>query len=129
MRPSRREPRATSRDVCAPVVEVGPGYTGLQCVDEDPPGRGPLAALVVGAATVPGAGPVLLLACDLPFVTEALLRRLASWDGDGTVVPVDRDGFVQPVCARYSRTRRSAGPGASWPTASGRSDPCCRTRT
>lgn len=88
--------------VCDPVVEVGPGYTTLTRVDEDPPGRGPLAALVAGAAAVPGSGPVLLLACDLPFVTEALLARLAAWPGSDTVVPVDRDGMVQPVCARYS---------------------------
>ncbi len=88
--------------VCDPVVEVGPGYSSLRRVDEDPPGRGPLAALVAGADAVGGTGPVLLVACDLPFVTEALLARLAGWEGTGTVVPVDRGGMVQPVCARYS---------------------------
>jgi molybdopterin-guanine dinucleotide biosynthesis protein A len=88
--------------ICDPVVEIGPGYTALARVIEDPPGQGPLAALVAGARAVPGTGPVLLLACDLPFVTEALLARLVDWPGSGTVVPVDRDGFVQPVCARYS---------------------------
>ncbi len=46
---------------------------------------------------------MLLLACDLPFVTEELLARLASWPGTGTIVPVDGEGVVQPVCARYSR--------------------------
>lgn len=90
------------RRVCDPVVEIGPGYSDLDRVDEDPPGRGPLAALVAGADAVDGAQPVLLLACDLPFVSEALLHRLASSPGTGTVVPIDRDGVVQPVCARYS---------------------------
>lgn len=89
--------------VCDPVVEIGPGYSTMPRVDEDPPGRGPLAGLVAGADAVGGTGPVLLLACDLPFVSEALLVRLASWPGAGTVVPVDRDGMEQPVCARYSR--------------------------
>jgi molybdopterin-guanine dinucleotide biosynthesis protein A len=89
--------------VCDPVVEVGPGYSGLRRVDEDPPGQGPLAALVAGADAVGGDGPVLLLACDLPFVTDVLLGRLANWDGDGTVVPVDETGTAQLVCARYSR--------------------------
>jgi molybdopterin-guanine dinucleotide biosynthesis protein A len=88
--------------VCDPVLEVGPGYTALPTVDEPEPGHGPLAALVAGADAAGGAGPVLLLACDLPFVTLELLVRLAGWPGDGTVVPVDRDGMVQPVCARYS---------------------------
>ncbi len=89
--------------VCEPVVEVGPGYSQLTRVSEDAPGCGPLAALVAGADAVGGTDPVLLLACDLPFVTEELVARLAAWPGAGTVVPVDRDGFVQPVCARYSR--------------------------
>ena len=97
--------------VCDPIVEIGPGYSTLPRVDEDPPGQGPLAALVINHATgvsfradaVGGSTPVLLLACDLPFVTEHLLSRLVDWPGTGTVVPVDRAGVVQPVCARYSR--------------------------
>jgi molybdopterin-guanine dinucleotide biosynthesis protein A len=88
--------------VCAPVVEVGPGYSGLPTVAEHPPGQGPLAALVAGADAVGDERGVLLLACDLPFVTEALLERIARWPGAGTVVPVDAEGVVQPVCARYS---------------------------
>jgi molybdopterin-guanine dinucleotide biosynthesis protein A len=88
--------------VCDPVLEVGPGYTALPRVDEPEPGRGPLAALVAGAEAAGATGPVLLLACDLPFVTRELLTRLAGWPGNGSVVPVDRSGMVQPVCARYS---------------------------
>ncbi len=88
--------------VCVPVLEVGPGYSGLATVAEPEPGRGPLAALVAGADAIGSATPVLLLACDLPFVTLALLTRLVEWPGTGTVVPVDREGVVQPVCARYS---------------------------
>ena len=43
-----------------------------------------------------------MLACDLPFVTVELLRRLATWPGTGSVVPVDGDGRMQTACARYS---------------------------
>jgi molybdopterin-guanine dinucleotide biosynthesis protein A len=86
--------RAAARllQVCDPVVEVGPGYSSLRRVDEDQPGRGPLAALVAGADAVGTGGPLLLLACDLPFVTEALLGRLVGWEGTDTVVPVDSAG-------------------------------------
>lgn len=87
--------------VCDPVLEVGPGYTALRIAPEEPPGRGPLAALVAGADTVPTPGPVVLLACDLLFA-DALVGRVASWPGVGTVVPVDGDDVPQPVCARYS---------------------------
>ena len=88
--------------VCRPVVEVGPGVTGIPWCREDPPGSGPLAALVAGAAALgPAAAPgVVLLACDLPAVDAAILSLLADWPGRSTVVPVAEDR-VQPVCARY----------------------------
>jgi molybdopterin-guanine dinucleotide biosynthesis protein A len=86
--------------VCDPVVEAGPGVTGLPCVREDPPGAGPLAALVAAAAALATAGPVVLLACDMPFVEEPVLRLLADRDGDATVIPV-ASGRLQLACARY----------------------------
>ncbi len=87
-------------EVCDPVIEVGSGATGLRCVREEPPGSGPLAALVAGARALRVQGPVLLLACDLPFVEPAVLRLLAAAPGVGTVIPrVDMQ--LQYVCARY----------------------------
>ncbi len=115
--------------VCEPVVEVGPGYSDLPRVDESSPGRGPLAALVAGADAVGDEHGMLLLACDLPFVTEALLGRLVRWPGPGTVVPVDADGALQPVCAAVlggdDRARRAGG----WPTDSGHCDRSSWART
>lgn len=86
---------------CDPVLEVGPGYTALPAVREEPPGGGPLAALVAGADALASAGPVVVLACDLLFAAD-LVRRVATWTGEASVVPVDGDGVRQPVCARYS---------------------------
>lgn len=85
--------------VCDPVLEVGPGVSGLRVVREDPPGAGPLAALVAGAAALQ-VEHVLLLAVDLPFVSAPLLALIADWPGDGAVVPVV-GGRPQHVCARY----------------------------
>jgi molybdenum cofactor guanylyltransferase len=87
---------------CDPVLEVGPGFTTLTTVLEEPPGQGPLAALVAGANALDRSGPLLLVACDLPFLSERLIDRLVDAPGDGAVVPVDRAGMAQPVCARYS---------------------------
>jgi molybdopterin-guanine dinucleotide biosynthesis protein A len=90
-------------EVCAPVLEVGPGLWRLRAVREDPPGQGPLAALGAGAAELSRlgyAGPVLLLAVDMPFVGADLLRLLAARPGPPTAVPV-ADGQPQPLCARY----------------------------
>jgi molybdopterin-guanine dinucleotide biosynthesis protein A len=47
---------------------------------------------------------VLVIACDLPFLTAPLLARLAGLAGDDhdAVVPRTRDGR-QPLCAVYAR--------------------------
>ncbi len=42
-----------------------------------------------------------MLACDLPLVTETVLRTLADWQGRHSVVPII-DGRPQPLCARWS---------------------------
>jgi molybdopterin-guanine dinucleotide biosynthesis protein A len=91
-------------DTVSPVVEVGPGYTQLPAVREDPPGDGPLAALVAGAdALRASAAPtrVVVLAVDLPFVEAAVVEWLVTHAAPESVVPVV-DGRSQPLCARYS---------------------------
>ena len=91
--------------VCAPVLEVGAGVSGLPAVREEPPGAGPLVALVAGVAALRERGSdhgVLLLAVDLPFVEPRLLEFLASTEpGEGVVVPLS-GGRRQPLCAHFS---------------------------
>jgi molybdopterin-guanine dinucleotide biosynthesis protein A len=94
--------------VADPVIEVGPGYTGLAHVLEAPARAGPLAAIAAGwtalaAGAVPTQG-VLIVATDLPQLTSGLLELLASHPGVGCVVPVDRSGRPQTLCARYPAT-------------------------
>ena len=93
--------------VCDPVVEVGSGVSGLPAVREDPPGAGPLVALLAGVGALGGPHSVILLACDLPKVSPELLRLLVEWPGSGTVIPVV-DGRFQYACARYGRSAYSA---------------------
>jgi molybdopterin-guanine dinucleotide biosynthesis protein A len=90
-------------EVCDPVIEVGPGRSTLPAVHEATPGEGPLVALVAGAVALRErghAGPLILLAVDLPFVEPPLLTWLAGRPGAGTVVPTVA-GEPQPCCARY----------------------------
>ncbi len=87
-----------------PVVEVGPGVSGLEAVREDPVGAGPLAAVVAGAAALRAhghIGPAIVLACDLPLVGHRTLSWLARWPGVGSVVPVV-ETYPQPLCARWA---------------------------
>ena len=93
--------------VCAPVLEVGPGVTSLPMVREDPAGSGPLAAVLAGVRALerePGGevDAVVVLACDMPFVEPPLLELLATWPGTGTVIPT-RDERAQYLCARYGK--------------------------
>jgi molybdopterin-guanine dinucleotide biosynthesis protein A len=88
----------------APALEVGPGFSGLPHVQEDPPGLGPLAAIVCGQRALAAAGwdgPVLVVATDLPRLTQGLLPWLARYPSPDSVVPVS-GGRPQPLCARYS---------------------------
>ncbi len=46
----------------------------------------------------------VIVACDLPFVTTHFLRALSVYrEGYDAVVPVQKDGRWQPLCALYSR--------------------------
>lgn len=95
---------ATLHAVVADSFEVGPGVSGLPAVQEEPLGGGPLVAVCTGARAlnqVGGSRSALVLACDLPLVTEALLRILAHWPGSRSVVPII-EGQPQPLCARWS---------------------------
>ncbi len=93
------------RQVASPVVEVGPGLSGLTAVAEQPPGQGPLVATHAAGQALRAmghSGPVLLLACDLAFITADDLAVLAAWPGPASVVPM-ADGRPQPLCARWSQ--------------------------
>jgi len=92
------------RQVVVSAVEVGPGLSGLTSVREDQPGSGPLAAISAGwnAVSDDEHTGALVVAGDLPFVSEPLLRLLVEWESSRSVVPVV-DGRDQPLCARWSR--------------------------
>jgi molybdopterin-guanine dinucleotide biosynthesis protein A len=71
---------------CDPVIEVGSGATGLRCVREDPPGSGPLAALLAGWPGRPTVIPVAdgrpQYACARygPYALERAGTALAAGD-------------------------------------------------
>lgn len=88
----------------------------LERIDDQPAGIGPLGGLIalLGHA---GEAFAFALACDMPFVSEALVRRLIS-AGDAAVVAPRRDQRWEPLFARYDSqrvlavARRRAGEGA-----------------
>jgi molybdopterin-guanine dinucleotide biosynthesis protein A len=77
----------------APRVVVGPPQPvpgGVLLVREEPPGGGPVPALVTGLAAVGDAEVVAVLAADLPFMTRAVVTALRErLTGDGVLVVDD----------------------------------------
>lgn len=87
-----------------PALEVGPGYSPLPPVEEEPRGAGPLVALACGALELQRRGwngPAVVIATDMPMLQPALVAWLVSHPSRGSVVPVVATR-TQPLCARYS---------------------------
>jgi molybdopterin-guanine dinucleotide biosynthesis protein A len=98
------------------TLEVGPGWSSLESIREEPEGAGPLAAIVAGRRALlerglPPDAACLVLACDLPLLSGAAVGRLASAQGEESVLPVI-DGVAQPLCARWSATDLDAAEAA-----------------
>jgi molybdenum cofactor guanylyltransferase len=76
---------------------------GVEPVDDLVPGAASLGGIYTALASAT-TGHVLVVACDLPFLTASFLRRLVEQarPGDDAVVPRTRDGW-QPLCAVYGR--------------------------
>jgi len=62
---------------------------------------GPLAGLIAGLAQA-GTPWVFAVACDMPFVTEAVVLHLASCRGGQQAVVPMVDGYPQPLAAFYA---------------------------
>jgi molybdopterin-guanine dinucleotide biosynthesis protein A len=79
---------------------------GLPIVSDAVRGQGPLAGIlaVLEAMRAPR---VVVVACDMPYITEAALRALIDAPDADAVLPVT-DGRPDPLFARY--TRACAGP-------------------
>lgn len=97
-----------------PVAVVGPSRavpSWVLTAREDPPGGGPAAAVVAGVRALRGpgdlvgTGPVVLVAADLPRVTEAtvdrLVEALAAAPEAGAAVLVDDTGRRQLLLAAW----------------------------
>ena len=94
---------AAARPLAYPCLIVGDpaayAHLGLPVLPDRHPGLGPLGGLHTALGQT--AAPVLLLACDLPFLTPDFLRHLASRRGPHqAVVPYTAAG-LQPLCALY----------------------------
>jgi molybdopterin-guanine dinucleotide biosynthesis protein A len=98
------------------IAAVGPVTSSVAIIANDP--QYARLGLPVFADTNRGVGPleairtalvnsntsrVVLAGCDLPFVTSELFSFLLHLEGGHqTVVPLSREGLLEPLCAVYS---------------------------
>jgi molybdopterin-guanine dinucleotide biosynthesis protein A len=89
------------------VVLVGRGEAyeglGIDRVDDEPAGIGPLGGLVALLRRA-GARHALALACDMPFVPDSLVAKLLAAPAAAIVAP-RRDGRWEPLFALYDAPR------------------------
>ncbi len=96
--------RAITERVCVVSARTDRTLWGLPVVKDIYLDCGALGGL--HAALTDGASRwIVVVPCDLPFVTGSLLKRLASFAGEqfDAIAPVQADGRPQPLCALYRR--------------------------
>ena len=88
--------------VGAAPVPRAPAPPGVRWVPDRLPDRGPLGGLDAALAAARHDA-IVLVACDMPFVTARLFGHLlASLEGVDAAVPVTERG-PHPLCAAYAR--------------------------
>jgi molybdenum cofactor guanylyltransferase len=98
---------ALARAVSSRVVLVGRGdaYSlDLVSLPDPEDASGPLGGLS-SLLKHAGSDDSIALACDMPFITRDLLRRLATHEPGGVAVAPKRDGRWEPFFARFEVAR------------------------
>jgi molybdopterin-guanine dinucleotide biosynthesis protein A len=102
---------AVLREITPHILIVGGSapreqIAGISKVPDRVPGAGALGGLYTAVADAP-TEQVLVIACDMPFLTAPFLNRLAALGAGGggvreAAVPHDARG-LHPLCASYAR--------------------------
>ena len=90
---------------CRPQCAVGGDRRRLEALDlevlaDEYPGEGPLGGVITVLSRYSAAAVVVVVACDLPYLSAVSVRRLVA-ALDGHDVAVARAGSAQPVCAAW----------------------------
>ena len=78
------------------------GYPNITTVTDTYPGKGPLGGIYTGLATS-SSFYNLVVACDMPFLNQALLRYMIQLSAGFDLVVPRWDGMVEPLHAVYSK--------------------------
>ena len=85
-----------------------PMPAGVRAVHDPVEDLGPLAGIVAGLLAS-STDVNVIVACDMPLVRAAVLRRLAELRGDADICVAVADGHASPLCAVYRKHVGSVG--------------------
>jgi len=96
----------TLREVTRAIFVVGRNdevwtSRGLRVVPDEIPDAGPLGGIYTAIMHSP-ADRTLIVACDMPFLSSAVLHRMEAVEDADLVIPRHARGY-EPLCAIYSR--------------------------
>jgi len=78
-------------------------YSKITMVNDIYPGKGPLGGIYSGLATS-DSDYNLVVACDMPFLNQALLQYMIQLSANYDLVVPRWDGMVEPLHAVYAKT-------------------------
>lgn len=86
------------------IVANDPAYRdlGYPCVEDAWKDKGPLAGILTGLMQAP-TDKILVVGCDMPFLTGDLLLALVNNMGDEEVLLAEHEGRPEPLCSIYDR--------------------------
>jgi len=79
------------------------GYSNYKVLSDIYPGRGPLGGIFTGL-TVSRSLYTLVIACDMPFLNQNLLRYMVEIAGDFDVIIPRLNNMVEPLHAVYAKS-------------------------
>jgi molybdopterin-guanine dinucleotide biosynthesis protein A len=77
-------------------------YLGIRLASDSTPGAGALVGLQTALSVAKGSH-VLILACDMPFVSRPLLEYMIKLSHKADIVVPQRNDFLEPMHAIYSK--------------------------
>ncbi len=95
---------AVLRELAAPVFVVGERARwpdDVRVVPDEIPGAGALGGIYTAIVASP-CERVLVVGCDMPFLSRGFLERLAGTEGADVVIPRSAHGY-EPLCAVYTK--------------------------
>jgi molybdopterin-guanine dinucleotide biosynthesis protein A len=98
---------AVLREITSDILMVGSdtaghGPAGVRLVADIVPDLGPLGGLQAALTHASGEA-TAIVACDMPYLSAALLRHLLSLTSDADAVVPRTEGGYHPLCAAYTR--------------------------